>query len=284
VQRKDKPNRTPDILHLGSQQKARPPILPSLIIITALATTYNGTTAQPQYVAQSPFTTPIDEGVADIGPLGVGRHRLDVDFNVSRRFDQVFALPTGLGPDGSTPMFARTEGAITAVFPRSVYRPLRDRRGRVIGVGAPIPPGTIFYIGDLPEHLLGPSQQPNTHDNQPKPNITFQPSKATTQVSTKLTTSNHPSLQPATIHQPPLAGQHQQSKQGQVQTKVSTYTPPTQRSQTQPNTPPAATQSTPIPPDHESSPAAPPSPDMANDAYRAKIVNARLAELAASSR
>lgn len=261
--------KTPPTTPNRPQTAANTTIATTLLITltTTLITTKSATAAQPRFTPQNPFTTPVDEGIADVSPLAVGRHRLDIDLNASRRFDQVFALPPGFGPDSNVPMFARSEGAVTAVFPMSVYQPIRDRRGRQIGVGAAIPPGAIFYIGELPQHLFNQNNTSSTNNKPTPPSRTTtahhstQPTLTTstqtlTQISTKLPTQNP--------HQPAQTRE-------QLQQQAATNRPATTDSTTTTH----STSTT----DTSNTTDTPPKPDMSNDTYRARVIRTRLAEL-----
>lgn len=103
----------------------------------------------------------VEQGVSDTGPLRVGMRDVGVDLIVPTGFRDVFEIqPGGPAPfgrpgagsfPGSPRQFARINGAVTAVFPRSIYTPTDD------GVVAEIPPGTIFYVGGVPSSLYTPS-------------------------------------------------------------------------------------------------------------------------------
>jgi hypothetical protein len=93
---------------------------------------------------------PIEPGVGDLGPLGVGTRLLPMDLRQPMGFDRVFRVPgssRGVALFSGSPAeerYARVSGAITAVFPRSAYVKTDD------GVQPAIPGGTIYYIGDSP--------------------------------------------------------------------------------------------------------------------------------------
>lgn len=94
--------------------------------------------------AQTAPLRPVDPMVADTGPLSVSARRLPADLRVPTGFDQVYRVPGGGGGD----LFARMNGGITAVFPRSTYAPAGSG-----GALVEIPPGTVFYIGGLPSRF-----------------------------------------------------------------------------------------------------------------------------------
>lgn len=83
---------------------------------------------------------PVEQGVADLGPLSQSLRVEQPDLRAPAGFDQVYRLHS---PSGES-FYARIGGGVVAVFPRSVYVPTRR------GLLADIPPGTVFYIGGLP--------------------------------------------------------------------------------------------------------------------------------------
>jgi|GEM_PF-1631253 len=87
---------------------------------------------------------PVEQGVADTGPLSANRRVVPLDLRVPSGFDRVYKFG-----QGSSSKFARRSGGITAVFPRSTYI------GSTSGLVALIPPGTVFYVGKLPDSLFG---------------------------------------------------------------------------------------------------------------------------------
>lgn len=80
----------------------------------------------------------IDPGSADLGPLGLQTRVLPTPLRDDRDFGLLYRAFT----PGGDPVFARRDGGITAIFPRSAY------------VGTPsgeiplIPPDTRFIIGE----------------------------------------------------------------------------------------------------------------------------------------
>lgn len=87
---------------------------------------------------------PVDQGVGDTGPLSANRRVVPLDMRVPSGFDRVYKFG-----EGSSSKFARRSGGLTAVFPRSTYI------GSASGTVAVIPPGTMFYVGKLPDSLFG---------------------------------------------------------------------------------------------------------------------------------
>lgn len=92
-----------------------------------------------------PGLQPVEPGVADLGPLSLSQRVMPLDLRVSGGFEGVVRLEGGDRRGGSgrrgVRQFARIQGGIVAVFPRSVY----ERHG---GMLVPvIPPGTVFHVG-----------------------------------------------------------------------------------------------------------------------------------------
>jgi hypothetical protein len=93
----------------------------------------------------------VDQGFDDAGALMQSHRELNVDLRLSSSFEHVFRLPGAgaaqRGPAdimGSEDLYMRVNGSLLAVFPRSIYVVGEE------GVFASVPPGTVFYIGDLP--------------------------------------------------------------------------------------------------------------------------------------
>jgi hypothetical protein len=85
----------------------------------------------------------VDQTFADVSPLGASLRDLPVDLRIPADFSRVYRPEEGSG------VFLRIAGGVSAVFPRSVYTPVRG------GARIEIPPGTIFYLGSLPRSALG---------------------------------------------------------------------------------------------------------------------------------
>ncbi len=88
---------------------------------------------------------PIDQGIADRGPLSVGRQSLQRDLRTSDDFRNLYTFDRRDVFGARESMFFRRSGAVTAVFPRSAY--VQTRRGTFPA----IPAGTVFYLGEPPE-------------------------------------------------------------------------------------------------------------------------------------
>lgn len=111
---------------------------------------------QPFGVPASRFSK-VEQTVGDVDPLGVSIRNLQTDLRQPMGFRDVFRIQgssrdaAGWGipnPTGGD-LFARMDGAITAVFPQSVY--INTRNGMV----PLVPPGTVFFIGALPFDRFG---------------------------------------------------------------------------------------------------------------------------------
>lgn len=111
---------------------------------------------QPSGALPSRFTK-IEQTVGDVDPLGVSLRHLSTDLRVPSDFRDVYRIEGsaaaaqrwGVSNPTGADLFARRDGAITAVFPESVYVSTRN------GILPLIPPGTIFFIGDLPQDPFG---------------------------------------------------------------------------------------------------------------------------------
>lgn len=91
--------------------------------------------AQPAY-QQQPALKSVDPGVADMGPLATQGRETSKDIRQPSGFDRVYEIEMN-----GQKYFARINGGMIAVFPRSTY----NARGMPV-----VPPGTTFYIGKLP--------------------------------------------------------------------------------------------------------------------------------------
>lgn len=78
---------------------------------------------------------PLDEGVADRGPLSASLLVQEVELCVASDFDEVYAVP------GDASSMMRVNGALAAIFDESEY--VRTRRGEK----PVVPAGTVWTIG-----------------------------------------------------------------------------------------------------------------------------------------
>lgn len=115
---------------------------------TAACVLLTGASASAQLVA--PPGKPADPGVSDIGPLSLGRVDTRVDLRAPTDFDRVYEVEVK-DQGGARKVYYRANGAVTAVFPASVYVPSSK------GSRAVIPPGTIFHFAP-PEEVFAESK------------------------------------------------------------------------------------------------------------------------------
>lgn len=95
-------------------------------------------TGQPSRSAWPQFRE-VEPGFGDVDPLRVGQREISLyDQRQPVGFHDLYEL-SGFGGER---VYARRSGAVTALFPRSVYA--QTRQGDV----ALIPPGTVFVIGE----------------------------------------------------------------------------------------------------------------------------------------
>lgn len=92
---------------------------------------------------------PVEQGVGDVNPLQLSNRVLPVDLRRPTGWERVYRLSGDPRKDGGKGLFARFDGGIAAVFPWSTYVPTED------GVKRPVPAGTTYYIGTLPDGLRG---------------------------------------------------------------------------------------------------------------------------------
>lgn len=92
--------------------------------------------------------TAIDAGFSDRSPLSVSLKQVAPDLRTDTGFERIYQLP------GEGGLFMRRDGAMSAVFPESVYEWIRVSKYRWRQAAA-IPPSTVFIIGDPNDHLPG---------------------------------------------------------------------------------------------------------------------------------
>lgn len=81
----------------------------------------------------------VEEIWGDSGPLNQSLRQLPFEMRRPSGFEHLYRVP------GSKNLLTRMDGSLAAVFPRSVYSSSPN------GVVPLIPPGTVFYVGSLPE-------------------------------------------------------------------------------------------------------------------------------------
>lgn len=94
-----------------------------------------------------PPLEPVQQGTVDANPLAAPASVQPLDLRLPLGFDRVYRVVEP-GRSMLNQRYARSSGALTAVFPRSQYTPTRD------GVVPEIPAGTVFYIGGLPDDFF----------------------------------------------------------------------------------------------------------------------------------
>lgn len=94
-----------------------------------------------------PPLEPIEQGTTDANPLAAPARVQPLDLRLPLGFDRIYRVVEP-GRSAMNQRYARSSGAITAVFPRSQYTPTRD------GVIPEIPAGTVFYLGGLPDDIF----------------------------------------------------------------------------------------------------------------------------------
>lgn len=94
----------------------------------------------------------VEQGVSDVEPIAHSLLVQPVDLRSSVDFEILFEGTWNDPIIGVRDVFARRQGALTAVFPRSSY--VRTESGLV----PKIPAGTIFYIGDPVPAMDMPAQ------------------------------------------------------------------------------------------------------------------------------
>jgi hypothetical protein len=92
--------------------------------------------------AQVDSTQRIVPGSTDLDPLRGSIRVLPTDLRAPTSFENVYKLSTTDRFGKAQDLYARRNGGLTAVFPRSVY--VQSRKGLV----PEIPAGTVFIIGD----------------------------------------------------------------------------------------------------------------------------------------
>lgn len=111
--------------------------------VVTIVAALGGLGFSPALRAEPPLE-PVTQGTSDANPLAAPANIQPLDLRLPLGFDRVFRVVEP-GRSMLNQRYARSSGAITAVFPRSQYTPTRD------GVIPEIPAGTIFYIGGLPD-------------------------------------------------------------------------------------------------------------------------------------
>lgn len=118
----------------GAQPRSTQSPIRAAIVGGALFALASPAGAQP--VNHKPILTPVDQGYADVDPLGRSLRFIQRDIRIDTNFEHLYTSPAYPGK------FLRKDGAITAVFDQSIYAMHRD------DVYTVTPPNTVFHIGD----------------------------------------------------------------------------------------------------------------------------------------
>lgn len=106
-------------------------------------------------VAQSPPLR-VEQGIADVDSNALIRVDTWVDYRQEIGWESVFRLESTDRFGQQSVMFARRSGAVSAVFPRSVYS--WTEQGPLIDV----PPGTVFHFGAMEDLMKEPAPAPRS--------------------------------------------------------------------------------------------------------------------------
>lgn len=159
---------------------------------TAMLVCAGGAWAQSNAAGNGSGLRRVDQGYADRSAISTSLRTFGVDLRTPAGFLDLYQLP---GQDGRPGQYVRQSGAISAVFPRSTYRRVEDK------TLATIPPGTVYYIGTLPENLTSSSPTRSAASSTALTSVqpTLLNSQASSQaVVTQLDTRPHPAADPQT--------------------------------------------------------------------------------------
>ncbi len=101
----------------------------------------------------------VEQGIADAGPMSASLRVAPVDLRSPIGFEAVYRLSEVDVFGRETVSYMRKHGAITAVFPHSVYVPTEA------GLVPQIPAGTVFRIGEPAWRPAEPVTSPPTRWN-----------------------------------------------------------------------------------------------------------------------
>lgn len=136
-------------------------LAPAAVLLLALAALVSAPLARaddPRDASTDVFRR-VDAGRSDVGPSSTSRRILNRDPRTPSGFEFVYRIERG--PYAGR--FARRDGAVTAVFPRSVY-------ADVDGVAVPrVPPGTTFVVGPVDRSPAGSGRVSNTDRSTDRP-------------------------------------------------------------------------------------------------------------------
>lgn len=144
---------------------------------------------------------PIASGTTDVSPVSTSLRALPVDLRAPQRFDRIFAVRNAAPGDlrggtilnfggsnvaassapldaGNAEWFARVDGGIVALFPRSAY--VQTPGGTI----AEVPAGTIYAIGAPPRGMFASDTAPTeTEPSQEPTDVPMRPEIVPQQLS-----------------------------------------------------------------------------------------------------
>lgn len=183
-----------------------------------------GAVCAADQVATSSDATAIDAGFSDRSPLSVSLKQVAPDLRTDTGFERIYQLP------GQGNLFMRRDGAISAVFPESVYEWIRVSKYRW-RQAASIPPSTVFIIGDPNDHLPGmkpPAELFGIAPASTPPSAALRPTleqprseAVATSIDTLVSTGPLPS-----VSAPALPPEHANTTSGQASPSKASSPPP----------------------------------------------------------
>lgn len=169
---------------------------------------------------------PIEQAASDTDPLRTGLRRPNVDLRAVTSFERVFQMELDpkvfghtaaqTGPNGGA-MYARMNGAVTAIFPRGQYVATQAGEAPVV------PAGTVYVIGDSLSAVY-----PRLRFN---PEVTPAPDATNRAVSSAVTSSVEPVDRRADASLPTnaaLLSVHEPAKTSKHTDAISAIAPTTQ--------------------------------------------------------
>ena len=103
----------------------------------------------------------VEQRVSDISGLDLSLRQVQTGLLQPNNFKELYRSPVDDG-------FARIQGGLYAVFPRSVYAAKKDKQKRTV-VYPVVPAGTVFYIGPPPGWTLSTALDEAASRQEPDP-------------------------------------------------------------------------------------------------------------------
>jgi hypothetical protein len=103
----------------------------------------------------------VEQRVTDISELDLSLRQVQTGLLQPNNFKELYRSPVD-------DRFARIQGGLYAVFPRSVYAAKKDKQKRIV-VYPVVPAGTIFYIGPPPGWTLSTALDEVASRQEPNP-------------------------------------------------------------------------------------------------------------------